>query len=262
MGIGAYKTFLLVSKDEDHKVIHDSLNEIFRKDPAAEFTLFNIYKELPITSRGTIVEVKKSTVEFRTSALQFAVIGEARELLIQSDVLGKCIIAKALELDDRRLQVTLGDFGYAEVHADKRISVRVRLKLPMQLQLTVDGNKLSGVIHDISIGGVCVRTFAGDLMARASTIELRLKLLHAGTGELLDVLIPSRLLRIDKSGLQAKCVLLFEHTIRSEQVLSTFIYQRQSEIIKELKSKCASLSSDVLPARTEPNPTDSQKKNA
>jgi hypothetical protein len=245
MGFSAYKQYQLVSPEEDRKVIHGCLENIFQDDPEAEFTLLNIYKELPITSQGRIVEIKKTTVEFQTNAMQFSVISEAREVLIQSNTMGSCFIAKALELDNRRLQITMGEFSYAEVHADKRISVRVRLKLPMQLQLAVDGNKLSGVIHDISIGGVCVRTFAGEAMARADKIELRLKLLHAGTGELLDVLIPSRLLRVDKSELQAKCVLLFEHTPRSEQVLSTFIYQRQLEIIKELKAKCAPLTEEL-----------------
>jgi c-di-GMP-binding flagellar brake protein YcgR len=113
----------------------------------------------------------------------------------------------------------------------------VRLKLPMQLQMVVDGNQLSGVINDVSLGGVCVRTFSGSLLEKAKSIEIKIKLLHSATHEVMEALIPSRLVRIDKREMEARCAMVFEHTPRSEQVLSTFIYQRQLEIIKELKSK-------------------------
>lgn len=237
MGLSAYNDLIVVSRADDQESILGLLQTIYTNDPKAEFSLLNIYKELPITSSSPICEIKKSTVEFVTNATQFSIINEAREVLIQSHFMNTSIIGRVKELDYRRLQVTLGEFSYAEVHADKRISVRVRLKLPMQVQLVVDGNQLAGVIHDVSLGGVLVRTFAGNMLEQAKSIQLRIKLLHAGTNETMEALIPSRLVRIDKTGVQAQCAMMFSHTPQSERVLSTFIYQRQLEIIKELKAK-------------------------
>ena len=237
MSLSAYNQYVVVSHSDDHKCIHGLLKDIFDADAKAEFTFLNIYKELPISSSSHILEIKRSTVEFTTTSSQFFIINEAGEVVIQSRFLNTSVIGKVMESDNRRQQVTLGDFSYAEMHADKRSSVRVRLRLPMNLQMQVDGNMLSGVIHDVSLGGVCVRTFAGDLLERAGKIELKIKLLHSGTNEVMETLIPSRLVRIDKGDMQARCAMVFEHTAHSERVLSTFIYQRQLEIIKELKSK-------------------------
>jgi hypothetical protein len=227
----------MVSRADDHQSILGLLRDIHAADPGAEFGFVNIYKELPISSSSQIVEIKKSTVEFVTSSMQYFIIRDAQEVVIQSNLLNTSIIGKVLELDDRRLQVTLGQFSFAELHANKRSCVRVRLKLPMQLQMAVDGNNLSGVIHDVSLGGVCVRTFAADLLETATNIQLKIKLLQSGTNEVIETRIPSRVVRIDKREVQARCAMVFDHTPESERVLSTFIYQRQLEIIKELKSK-------------------------
>lgn len=237
MFLSAYSNFVMVSHADDHDAIHGLLKDIFAADPGAEFGFVNIYKELPISSKSQITEIKKTTIEFATNSMQFLIINEAREVVIQSNLMNTSIIGKVLELDNRRLQVTLGEFSYAELHANKRNCVRVRLKLPMQLQMAVDGNNLSGVIHDVSLSGVCVRTFAADLLECATDIQLKIRLLHSGTNEIMETQIPSRVVRIDKKDIQARCALVFDHTPESERVLSTFIYQRQLEIIKELKSK-------------------------
>lgn len=237
MSLNAYKSIIMVSRVDDQESILDLMQTMYDTDPKTEFSFLNIYKELPITSYGTIFEIKESTVEFITNEIQFSAISEAKEVLIQSNLMNKSILGKAIDFDNRRLQVTLGEFTFAEVHVDKRTSVRVRLRLPMNVQMAIDGNQLAGVIRDISLGGVCVTTFAGDFLEKASNIELRIKLLHQGTNELMETLIPSRLARIDRTGVQTHCALVFNHTPQSERVLSTFIYQRQLEIIKELKHK-------------------------
>ena len=237
MSLSAYNGFVLVSQADDQESILGLLKDIFNADQKIEFSLLNIYKELPIVSSSRIFEVKKNTVEFVTNSTQFCIISEAQEVVIQSNLLNTNILGKVVEMDNRHLHVTLGEFSYAELHADKRSSVRVRLKMPMQLQMAVDGNHLSGVIHDVSLGGVLVRTFSGTLLEQAASIEVKIKLLHNGTNEVMEASVPSRLVRIDKKQLQARCALVFDHTPQSERVLSTFIYQRQLEIIKELKSK-------------------------
>lgn len=237
MALNAYNDIIMVSIADDHDSIHGLLRNIHATDSSSEFNFLNIYKELPITSSGKIVEIKDNTIEFVTNATQFAAISEAGDVLVQSTFMNTSIIGRAEELDNRRMQVTLGRFTYAEAHVDKRNSVRVRLKLPMNVQMAVDANQVAGVIRDISLGGVCVATFAGDQLEKASTIHLLIKLLHSGTGQLVETQIPSRVARIEKSGVQTQCAMVFNHTAETEQVLSTFIYQRQLEIIKELKDK-------------------------
>ena len=68
-------------------------------------------------------------------------------------------------------------------------------------------------------------------------LKLIIKLLHGSTGELVETRIPARIVRLEQDGMRSNCAMVFQHTAESEQVLSTFIYQRQLEIIKELKEK-------------------------
>jgi len=237
MALKAYNDVILVSPADDRESILALLQDIYATDPTAEFSFLNVYKELPITSSATIFEIKKSSVEFNTNSTQFFTIGEAREVLIQSNLLSTSVIGKVRELDSRRLQVTLGDFSYAVVHSEKRNSVRVRLKLPMQVQLAFDGKLVGGVIRDISLGGVCVTTMLGEVTEQSGEMELRIKLMEAGTGTQLESVIPTRLIRIVENGPHAECAMVFSHTSQSERQMSGFIFQRQVEIIKELKAK-------------------------
>lgn len=237
MSLDAYTEITVVSPLEDQKTIHSMLQQTFQNAPKSEFNFLNIYKELPITSSGTILELNEHFVEFSTSATQLAAMGELGEVLLKSDTLNATIIGKVKELDSRREQVTLGEFRFAEFHAEKRNSVRVKLKCPMNVQMVADGKNLSGVIRDISLGGACVSTFTGAALEQASSIGLRIKLLQGADREVVEALIPCRLIRINKNDMQAQCAMAFNHTPESEQVLSAFIYQRQLEIIKELKEK-------------------------
>jgi len=232
-----YSRYSAVSPAADHDSIMQEFSHIYARDPGAKFKLLNMYKQLPFTSGADVVDIKNDTVEFATTPSQFHLITDAAEVVIKAGVLKDNVVGKLVQADHRRLQVTLGEFGYAELHADKRTSVRVRLKIPMHLQMSADGNKVSGVIDDISLSGVCIRTIAGSVVERAQSLELKFKLLHAVTSEVMEASIPSRLVRMDGKAMHAQCTVVFDHTPQTEQVISTFIYHRQLEIIKEIKSK-------------------------
>jgi hypothetical protein len=233
--VKAYHERIISSPVDDEAAILDLFNSIKTTDPEAVFSMINVYKELPISSEGKLFDVKNKKAEFKASQIQLAAIDYCKETIIQTPYLSMSIIGKLVYVDFTHQLVSLGEFAYADVHFDKRNAVRVRLKIPVNVTLKVDEKKISGVIHDISLGGCRLTTIVGSLFEQAKSISLHLKLLHKN--QILQADIPSKVLRIE-GGPQFKCAVQFTHTAESEKLLSMFIYQRQLEIIRELKEKC------------------------
>ena len=230
-----YSEKVIVSRADDEAAILSLFGEIKSTKPNMSFSFLNIYKELPISNDATLFDIKGKHVEFKTCPLQFAAIHHNMETIIQAPFLNTTILGRLVYLDNTHQLVSLGNFSYADVHFNKRMAVRVRLKVPLNVNIFVDGDRISGMIRDVSLQGCCVTTPAGDLLEQAKDISIQLRVMHNNT--LLDAFIPARLLRSDNAPIY-NCAMVFDHTTETEKVLSIFVYQRQLEIIRELKEKC------------------------
>lgn len=235
MGFNAYQEVILSSKGDDEIAILSVFGEVLKNDPEGTLTLLNIYKELPISNSATIFDIKSKNIEFRTVPLQLAAMSYCNEAVIMAPFLNCSVLGRVVYLDTTHQLVSLGDFAYAEVHVDKRTAVRVRMKVPINVNLHADGTRISGVMRDVSLGGCCVTTTVGSLVESCTTLTLHLKMIH--NNAVLETHIPTRVVRVE-GGPPFNCAMAFDHTAETEKVLSAFIYQRQLEIIRELKDKC------------------------
>jgi hypothetical protein len=198
-------------------------------------TLTNIYKEIPITCPATLCEIKGHHLELQTSELQIAAIAQCQEAYIQSPLVGLPILGKLDDIDIRRSTVQLSNFSYRQLHVNSRSTVRVRFKKPISIIAYAGSNKISGVIHDISLGGCCINTLIRHGLENAADLQIALKLMDHATGLGLSMQIPCSLVRITGNSPPFMCILRFNHTTQSEQLLSIYINQRQLEILKELR---------------------------
>ncbi|HEY4744322.1 MAG TPA: PilZ domain-containing protein [Desulfuromonadaceae bacterium] len=230
-----YTEKIIVSKMADEAAILSLFGEIRTTKPNTSFSFLNIYKELPVSNKAVLFDIKGKHVEFKTNQLQFAAIHHNMETIIQAPFLDASILGRLTYLDGTHHLVSLGNFSYADIHFNKRAAVRVRLKVPLNVNLSVDGNRMSGMIRDVSLHGCCVTTPAGALLGQANDIQLHLRLMH--DNKTLEAHVPVRLLRIDGAPLY-NCAMAFDHTVETEKVLAIFVHQRQLEIIRELKEKC------------------------
>ena len=230
-----YTEKVIVSKVDDEAAILSLFGEIRSASPNTIFSFLNIYKELPVSNDAILFDIKGKHVEFKTCPLQFAAINHNMETIIQAPFLDTNILGKLVYLDDTHHLVSLGNFSYADVHFNKRMAVRVRLKIPLNVNILMDGSRISGMIRDISLQGCCVTTPAGPLLEQAKDVSIHLKVMH--DNKLMEAFVPARLLRMDGYPLY-NCAMTFDHTSETEKILSIFVYQRQLEIIRELKEKC------------------------
>jgi len=200
-------------------------------DPPA-ITLTNVYKEVPITHQATICDVKGNHVELKTSELQLASIAQCNEAYLQSPLLSWTLLGRLYSIDFRRTSVKLADFREAELEVWKRKTVRVRLKRPVSVKVSARGETVTGVIHDVSLGGGCIMTLGREELRESKQAEMEFALTpHCSE----TIRIPCTVVAVDGEAPPFRCTFSFEHTRRSEQFLSVFIYQRQLEIVRELR---------------------------
>lgn len=198
-------------------------------------TLTNIYKEMPITHPAVLCEVKGRHVEFETCELQLAAILQCNEVYIQSPQMEKPLLGRLDGVDIRRGTVRLSDFRQQELYVNRRSAVRVRFKRPISVVAYTGANKISGVIHDVSLEGCCLNTLVRHGFSGDEETRVEIKLIAPSSGEELAMQIPATLVRVSEEGPPFKCILCFNHTQQSEHLLSVYVNQRQHEILKELR---------------------------
>jgi hypothetical protein len=205
------------------------------KEEASQITLTNVYKEILITHPASISKISRNRLELCTSEMQLAAIGQCKEVHIRSPHLSSPIVGQLVSIDIKRSAVMLANLKMADnLDEDRRTTLRVRFKRPLNITLYADGNKISGVIHDISLGGCCINTPVCTHLKGASDICVELKLIDHTTDQIRCMKISCSLVRVAGSAALSKCALTFQHTPQTEQFLATFIFQRQRDILKEL----------------------------
>jgi hypothetical protein len=120
----------------------------------------------------------------------------------------------------------LAQFSYVRIHADQRIYVRVKVSGKYDAVFSSDTHLVRGHIEDISFSGVAIKAPKGNSLDESIKGMVSLNL----PGKKLNV--PGRLLKIQEEDLY---VFELEVNDKSEKVLSHFIFQQQSQIIRELK---------------------------
>jgi hypothetical protein len=209
--------------------------EIFALDTAGGLTLTNIYKELPITHSASITDIRGRHLELATSDLQLAAILHCNEVYLRSPHFDLPILGQMESIDVRRGLVRLSNFSYAELQAEHRETVRVRFKRPTSIIIHSGSNRISGIVHDISLGGCCVNTLTHQGLEHGKELQVELKVIDKTTGLPNCTRIPSSIVQISGDSAPFKCVFNFIHTSQSERFLAVLIIQRQLEIVKELR---------------------------
>jgi c-di-GMP-binding flagellar brake protein YcgR len=115
------------------------------------------------------------------------------------------------------------------VRADRRLSVRVELTDPVYATFTSPTTTVSGRLHDMSVTGIAftVDTDPGIAISEAGTVTVTLPI---GL-----VSLPAALLKVTPQEEGVRLAFQIEPNRESEEQISRYIFQRQVEIIKELK---------------------------
>jgi len=227
--------YRLVTLD-DGKADADAILQVF-SDMASgrlsnDLRFLNYYHEVPVSYGATIQSVDGGNVEFLMHEHQGIVIKHDRHTLVKSAHFPKelAVHAYAAYTNMQKKTAILHNFSYAQVRAERREAVRVAVNQPLPVTFSFDGGTLSGLVKDISGTGISV--LSPDLLAIDGNQSGRLSFTLVATA----ILVPGTFVRSLKGSDDCQVfVFRMEPDRRTDAIIGQFSYQRQIEILKELK---------------------------
>lgn len=204
------------------------------QNPSHDLQLFNYYKEVPISSAFEVLYLFGDTLACRSNPTQTRALKAARYTIIRSGQLSHAIYAST-DYCEETDEITLSNFSFAEVLPDRRNTLRVKIGGLFQLVMEAGINSFTAKLKDLSLGGCAIEVPDKELLGSFTYFYLNFSFALKNRPEPQKLRVMARLLRFESDSKPWRCILLFEHDRRSEDLIGMYIAQRQAEIIRELK---------------------------
>ena len=229
-----YHTRIKSSLDDDRASIIDGFRDIIKRGARPNFRLVNYYKGLPISYPAAIVEMERGILDLDVHQQQAVAIDRARRVFIKCDYFDSAIVAEVQNVDVRRRTAALRNFTFVEIMAERRDALRLELEQPTEAEINGDAGKLTGRLFDISLGGVSIRTERCPF-GKGTEVQLRVMIPNLLQNTLSSLEVRACHVETTRDGQGDICRFSFEGNAHTETAISRFIFQRQVEIIKEIK---------------------------
>jgi hypothetical protein len=197
-----------------------------------DLKLLNYYDEVPVSYGSTMISVNNDSVELAVHENQAVIMKHDMSTLIKSkhfhNKLGVHCYATYVNVPKKI--VILHNFAYAQIRAERREAVRVKVRKKLSVKFSCESVNIEGCMVDISAIGISLNTDLGS----ATLTEQSGLLYFALNGTPLAV--PGSFVRsITKESGGHICIFQMKPDRKSDSIIGQFIYQRQVEIIQLLK---------------------------
>lgn len=224
-----YQLIIVAGVKEDNNEIVRILQKIAASEVVNDLRLLNYFQEVPVSYPATVENVEDGMVELSVHQHQAVVMKDQRTVFLKSRHFPHDAVARVFRSDVNRCVAILTSFAYAHIRAERRQFVRVKLHGKVPVTFFSISGELKGEIVDISIGGIGVWGEPAQKLNGQSKGVLSVSLENP------PLQIPAMLLKkFDEEGM-AKYAFEIQADIKTETKISQFIFQRQVEIIRELK---------------------------
>jgi hypothetical protein len=226
-----YHFFTVEDVQKDEKAILSVLQGIYDGNLNNDLRVLNYYKEIPVSYGAKISHIDSDLVEMEVHQHQAVVMFVEKMTFLKSAHFPHDVVAKVYKANINKSIGLLHNFSYAQIRAERRRFVRVQVVDPLKLNFRRIDQNFDGRLIDISIGGLSLE----------STEKIDIDIDTAGilTAELTNgkLEMPARLLKIANVEDKWHYVFEVEASPRIEAAISQFIFQKQVEIIRELKDQ-------------------------
>ncbi len=202
--------------------------------PTNQLKIFNFYKEVPISSHVEILYVFGDNLICRANPAHTGILQKSNYTILRSPKLSNDVYA-AVEYSVETDEITLSEFSFVEVLPDRRNALRVKVGGIFPISVEAGTSSFSAVLKDLSLGGCAIDVDNKALLGTFLYFYLNFTFYIKNYPEPQKLRVMSRLLRFETNEKPFRCIMLFEHDRRSENVIGMYIAQRQAEIIRELK---------------------------
>jgi len=202
--------------------------------------LFNIYKGLPISTPATILKVEEERILLKVEKIQKFVIELEQKVVMHSPNLPKDVEAEVCLVDARKPLVMVRHPRLLQASLNNRKHTRVGLPSRLPVVIKVEKRHYTGFLRDISIHSAAAFFNAGKftenaLKGKKAQISFRLPWENEEGSVTLE--LGAEILFNRDEGEEHKVVLILVHDETSESRIFDYVYRRQRELIREIKSK-------------------------
>ena len=224
----------LVTVEDGHRdsaAIVDVLKGIRDGRLRNDLRLLNYYREIPVSYDAAIAFIDDDMVEVKVHQHQAVVMHVEKMTFLKSSHFPHDVAAKVYKANIEKSVALLTRFSYAQVRAERRRFVRVQVTDPIHATFRHHRVKIAGRLVDISIGGLSLESRDNHASLEESAGVLAIAL----PGGILEV--PGRLIKQAPHEDLWHYIFEMETDTRIEAAVSQFIFQKQVEIIRELKDQ-------------------------
>lgn len=227
---------------DDMEVIDILLEAVYTNE--LPIKLINIYKGLCINTSSVILKITENEVDVTFQQLQGTVMNFEKSTVIQSSSFSKDIVADVVYINAKKNFARLNNFRFAHGSANSRKYSRVTCSQRTPIALLHDKGTLNGSILDISMNSIAIKTRLYDNIEslELSVVTLNFTLPDHNSAEgyvKLSLEAEVKFILCDKDFCKV-IVNLYENQA-SESILMEYVYNRQKEIIVELKRQTSFL---------------------
>ncbi|GAM09264.1 pilZ domain protein [Geobacter sp. OR-1] len=216
---------------KDEKAIVDVLKGIFTGELKNDLRILNYYKEIPVSYDATISHIDDDLVEMQVHQHQAVVMFVEKIAFLKSNHFPHDVLAKVYKANINKCIGLLHNFSYTQIRAERRRFVRVQIVDPVKVNFRRIDKNFDGHLIDISIGGLSLAT-SEQIDIAVDTAGILTVEIPNGKLEM-----PGRLLKIIPGESSSIYIFEIEASSRIEAAVSQFIFQKQVEIIRELKDQ-------------------------
>lgn len=222
---------------KDGKSDADAIIKVFADIHAgrlkSDLTLLNYCHEIPVSYATTIKTVENDSIELEVHEHQAHILKQNNSTLIKSAHFGRGlgVHCYAAYVNVPKRAAILHNFAYAQIKAERREAVRVRVTGCIPVCFCFENIRLEGSMVDISANGISIQT-AGMLPALLDGSHGLLSFTLLDT----PLTVPATFVRFKPLSDNRHIVIFTIAPDRiSDTVIGKYIYQRQVEVILALK---------------------------
>ena len=197
--------------------------------------LINYYQGLPLSFPATLVSADHGLLDLDTHPQQAVAIERDHYTFIRCAAFKHDICAHLQYINVKRQAASLKKFFFVQIMAEKRDSIRLAIEPPADASFAFQVAKIEGKLLDISMNGAAlkVENLPACEEGFETTLQIMLPNIMQNSYEQSQVpAIHVATRTLEDSNL---CIFTITPDKAVEQKISKYIFQRQVEIIRELK---------------------------
>jgi len=185
------------------------------------------FKGLFVDTNSEIVNIGERDVLIKTTHLRVYRVGKKVHLKCSSSP--RPIVAVVEEIYPEKEEIRVAVKGFEELPEEHRKYVRVVPEEDIPVRVTAGEKEVVGVMADLCVRGVGVYTHIPHNFHVGSSVKVEFQLPKGGveTGGVIKHVSPHG--RIYRTGIY------FEPDLKSEEIISDYVMERQFEILREIK---------------------------